>query len=348
MDASPSSNNETEPNIAMKKSLILPVLAILILTISTVSIARSQPVRTTNPPPIAPPRATFSERVAAVGLVEPSSENISLSAHLPGIVESIHITVGQDVKAGTPLVKLDTRALDAQVAERRSALASREAMLTTARAVTHRARAALADVQRSLRFAESVSDPRSISVEEVTRRRSAVEIATAEVETAEAEIATATAAVASAAAALRSAQTDVERSTITAPIDGRILQLRIRVGEYAPAGQAATAWLIMGNVSPLHVRVDVDEHEAWRVKPGARATGQVRGNANLGTSLTFVRFEPLIIPKQSLTGSSTERVDTRVLQAIYRVNDANSPIFVGQQMDVFIEAGDLKTAMIQH
>ena len=61
--------------------------------------------------------------------------------------------------------------------------------------------------------------------------------------------------------------------------------------------------------------------------------------------ITFVRFEPLVVPKQSLTGASTERVDTRVLQAVYRIEGAEFPLFVGQQMDVFIDASDLTTAM---
>jgi HlyD family secretion protein len=86
--------------------------------------------------------------------------------------------------------------------------------------------------------------------------------------------------------------------------------------------------------------VDVEEHEAWRVRPEAGATAAVRGNANLETPLTFVRFEPFVVPKKSLTGDSTERVDTRVLQVIYRIEDQNVPLFVGQQMDVFIDAGN--------
>ena len=45
-----------------------------------------------------------------------------------------------------------------------------------------------------------------------------------------------------------------------------------------------------------------------------------------------------MIPKRSLTGDSTERVDTRVLQVIYEVGQRGVPLFVGQQMDVFIEA----------
>ncbi len=63
-----------------------------------------------------------------------------------------------------------------------------------------------------------------------------------------------------------------------------------------------------------------------------------RGNGSLKIPLEFVRFEPYVIPKKSLTGDSTERVDTRVLQVIYRVKDQNAPLHVGQQMDVYIEA----------
>jgi len=86
------------------------------------------------------------------------------------------------------------------------------------------------------------------------------------------------------------------------------------------------------------VRVDVDESEAWRVREGAHAIGHVRGNADLKTPLQFVRFEPFVVPKQSLTGDSTERVDTRVLQVIYRVEREDVRLFVGQQLDVFIDA----------
>lgn len=327
------------------RNVILPISAVVVLTLATVSIVRTQPRRSITEPPIAPPRATFEERVAAVGLIEASSENISLSAHVPGVVEKVMVTVGQEVRAGEPLVKLDTRALEAQLAERRSDRAARQAGVATANANARTARATLADVQRNLRIAEAVTDPRSISAEELSRRRSAVEIAEANVLAADAQVAAAQAGVAAAEAASDAVETELARSTIRAPIDGRILQLRIRPGEFAAAGVAARPWLVMGAVDPLHVRVDVDEHEAWRVKPSARAVAQVRGNANLSTPLRFVRFEPYVVPKTSLTGASNERVDTRVMQAIYRIERNDLPLFVGQQMDVFIDAGGLQTAM---
>jgi len=84
----------------------------------------------------------------------------------------------------------------------------------------------------------------------------------------------------------------------------------------------------------------VDENDAWRVRAGAPAVAFLRGNREIKTSLKFVRFEPYVVPKKSLTGDSIERVDTRVLQVIYRIEHRDLPIFAGQQMDVFIEAHD--------
>lgn len=138
-------------------------------------------------------------------------------------------------------------------------------------------------------------------------------------------------------------ETQIERSTVRTPIDGDVLQVKIHVGEYAPAGVTATPLVLLGRLKPLNIRVDVDEHEAWRVNPGAKAVATVRGNTDLRTAVSFVRFEPFVLPKRSLTGDSTERVDTRVLQVIYRVDNDSLPLFVGQQMDVYIEAPAVQT-----
>ena len=71
---------------------------------------------------------------------------------------------------------------------------------------------------------------------------------------------------------------------------------------------------------------------------GAAAVASVRGDSSHRYGLHFVRFEPYVIPKKNLTGDSMERVDTRVLQVIFAL-DKNAPVYAGQQMDVFIDAG---------
>jgi hypothetical protein len=95
--------------------------------------------------------------------------------------------------------------------------------------------------------------------------------------------------------------------------------------------------MIMGGGAHLNIRADIDESDAWRVRPNTAAVAFVRGDTRKGVPLQFVRFEPYVVPKKSLTGDATERVDTRVLQAIYRISDQNAPVYVGQQMDVYID-----------
>lgn len=318
------------------KKMFMPLLGVVVLCLAAASIVRTQPAAQRNDPPSVPPRSKFESRVAAVGLVEANTENISIGAHLPGVVEQVFVKVGQNVQKGDPLVKLDTRRLEATISEAEASIDVRRAELETAKAEVQSAQASLADVQRLLKIAEA-TDPRSISVEEVTRRRSAVEIAQARLGAARSSIGAAEAGIRAAEATLRSTRVELDRSTVHAPITGQILQVRVRVGEFVPAGATPEAWLMIGNVTPLYLRADVDEHEAWRVSPQARAEAQVRGNASLLTGLEFVRFEPYVLPKRSLTGEAVERVDTRVLQIVYRITNADLRLFVGQQMDVFIE-----------
>ena len=305
------------------KRFILPLIGILAALWAAYSVVRTQPRREPTDPPASPAISDFKETVAAVGLIEASTENIWVGTPLGGVVARVFVTAGQDVRRGEPLFELDTRQLRAEFAVRQQAVG-----VTRARARVAEAR--IADLQRQLDFAEQIKDKRAISAEELTRRRSAVETASAELEEVRSEIPAAESHV-------QAVQVDLERSIVRAPLAAEVLQVKVRVGEFAPAAATANPLILLGRSKPLHVRVDVDEHEAWRVREGADAMGHVRGNAELKTPLHFVRFEPFVVPKRSLTGDSTERVDTRVLQIIYRVERDDVPLFVGQQLDVFID-----------
>jgi ABC-type oligopeptide transport system ATPase subunit len=120
-----------------------------------------------------------------------------------------------------------------------------------------------------------------------------------------------------------------------------VLQVNIRPGE-ALTATSETSLLILGDLSSKHVRVDIDEHDIPRFHSDAPAVGLVRGDTRHEFALQFVKLESLVIPKRSLTGDATERVDTRVLQAIYEIVETaeHNDVFVGQQMDVFIRVND--------
>jgi HlyD family secretion protein len=346
----------------MIRKYLLPLLAIVgvAFAIWTVVLGR-RPIPAAAP--VAPPApAPFASYVAGSGLIEPSTQNIAVGTHVSGVVTAIFVTVGDTVTAGEPLFTLDNRALQAELAQRRAALRTQQEQLSKLlrqprpeevpqeEANVKAAEAALGDARQQLALAESLQDKRAMSVEEIAKRRWAVQTHEAKLAQARAQLTLLKAGawkpdldiaktqVAAAEAQVKQTETDLERLTVRALVSGQILQVNIRLGEFAQAGVLGTPLMVLGSVEPLHVRVDIDEHEAWRMRPEAPAVAFVRGNRDLQTPVQFVRFEPYVVPKKSLTGDTTERVDTRVLQVLYRFNRGNLPVYVGQQMDVVIEA----------
>ena len=311
------------------KHYLLPTLAAAAAIYATVSVVRTQPVRAATEPASAPPASSFTHTVAAVGLIEASTEHLSVGTPISGIVSEVTVALNQSVRAGTPLFRLDTRHLQAS-------LAVQEAHLAAARARRVPALTQAEDLRDRLDRSRKLRGGTVISEEEWARTEFALKAAEARVAEIEAEGIVAEASVAA-------VRTEIARCTIVAPIDATVLQLKIRPGEFATAGPTGTPLIVLGHLTPLHLRTDIDEHEAWRVGPESRARGHVRGNAALSSTLSFVRFEPFVIPKRSLTGDSLERVDTRVLQAVYRIDRSDLNLYVGQQMDVFIEATPMQT-----
>lgn len=308
----------------MIRKYVLPVVALIGLVLAVYVVAQGSKPVPAAPPVARPAPAPYASYVAGAGLVEASTENIAIGTGVGGTVTEVFVKVGDKVKTGDPLFRVRDRTLRAQLAMQRAAI-------VVARAKSAEQKAVLGDVRNQLELYESVPDKRAIIQEEHTRRRFAVESSAARLQQAEGDVEVAEAQVAV-------TEADLDRHTIKAPVDGAILQVKIRPGEYALAGVPLTPLMVMGGVETLHVRVDIDENDAWRVDPGASAQAFVRGNTNLSTPLQFVRVEPYVIPKRSLTGESTERVDTRVLQVLYSFPAGRLPIYVGQQMDVFIEA----------
>lgn len=301
----------------------LPVLALLGFGLGIVSVIKGN-----QPTPIAQPAAQpadspYSNFIAGAGIVEAKSQNIAIGTPLNGIVQEVLVKVGDKVKTGTPLFHLDDR-------ETLAELAVRKADLAKAKASVGEAEAASTDTKTLLNLIEAVTDRRAISIEELDRRRNAHKISLARLESAKAQ-------VLQAEAAVTSTQTTLERMVVRAPVDGMVLQVNVRPGEFAQAAHNATPLMVLGNLDLLHIRVDIDENDAWRFSKEGKAVAYLRGNRQFKTDLKLEWVEPYVIPKKSLTGDSTERVDTRVLQALYSFDQSTLPAYVGQQMDVFIE-----------
>ncbi len=277
-------------------------------------------------PPIMPPQKPFVESVAATGILESLSENVAIGVPLPGLITEVMVKVNDKVKKDQVVLKLDDRDLRAEELSLKAQQKISEAQITVSEAQ-------LAKLRSQLERLISVTDARAISRDDLENRKQDVAVAQAQVAAAKAQLA-------AAETSLQRISLLIERLTVKAPRDGTIIQINSRAGEYA-ATSPKTPAMILGDIDRLQVRADIDEQNAIRIREGQKAYGYLKGDPSVTFPLEFIRIEPYVIPKTSLTGSSTERVDTRVLQVIYSLTrPSDPPLYVGQQVDVFIEAPD--------
>lgn len=275
---------------------------------AAVMVAHLQSEPALPPPPIDPPVKPYHASLAASGLVESLSDDIAIGVPLAGLVTEVHVCVSARVVAGQPLFTLDRRELQAQLRVNQASVAVSAAHLQR--------------LQDQLGRLQSVNDPRAVSEEEVRTRENDVAVARAQLDAARAQV--------------EQNEILLQRLTVRAPRAGTILQVNVRAGEYASVTPKSAA-MVLGDIDNLQVRADIDEQNAPRLQPGQPATAYLKGDTAAPIELHFLRIEPYVIPKVSLTGASNERVDTRVLQAIYSFERPQSrSVYVGQQVDLFI------------
>jgi HlyD family secretion protein len=351
----------------MIRKYVLPLIALAGATYASVTVAMGSLPAPVAAPVADPAQAPFTSYIAGSGIIEARGQNVAIGSPLPRVVLSVNVKVGDEVKAGVPLFGLDDRDFRAELEVRKGALASARARLARLVAAPRleelpavearvlEAETTFADLKYQVSLWEKVSDTRAVSEEDLSRKRFAARAAEARVAETKAQLALLKAGswkedievsrveVAAAEAQVKQIETELDRLVVRAPSDGTVLQVNVRTGEFASSGALQVPLMLFGNTERFYVRVDVDENDAWRFRKGAAATAFVRGNRDLKTPLTFEWAEPYVVPKRSLTGDTTERVDTRVMQVVYSFGREKLPVYVGQQMDIFIEA-PLKTS----
>jgi HlyD family secretion protein len=339
----------------------LPLLSLVLLAWAVRTVAATQHDHTMKPPPALPARTPFGKSVASIGLLEPATDNLDIGSPTNGVVVEVCVEPGQRVKKGDPLFRLDDRQARADLAVHKAELASTEAELhrlqntpraedvAAAKARIREAEVNLSDARED-HLRNLKAGPMAITNETLSKGLTAYSRNQTKLDQAKAELAQLTPwkedievskqNVAKARAAVHQSETELERLTVRAPVDADVLQVSVHVGETAsmPGNRSL---LVLGDLQRLRVRVNIDEHEIPRFDRNSPAYAMVIGHPELKYPLTFVRIDPYVIPKKSLTGDNHERVDTRVLQVIYEfVPPKGAPLFAGQQVTTFVEAVD--------
>jgi HlyD family secretion protein len=345
-------------------SIFLPLVGVCLIGL-WITISSRKPVHVD--PLVAPTSSPYSHTIAATGVIEASDRNFNLMPPISGQLTRLFVKENDIVHRGDRLYQVDDRqqraALSitiANVAKSRATLDVDRTIVLTQQANLESARAAVASAGATYEDAKQISDRNEglhkdgiVSDQVYLTAVKAKEGAYARWKQGQAQETQAEAQLSNAEAALTQQKADLESAaasndqqrvqldqlTVRAPADGKILQINNRAGEYL-SNVSGTAPVLFGDTGSLLVRVDVDEINASHVNPGSSATATLKGDSSRRFPLQFVRIVPYMVPKQSLTGSNSERVDVRVLQIEFRFAPPLFPVYVGQQVDVFIDAPD--------
>lgn len=342
-------------------SIALAVIGVIVAATVALTASSEAP----EPPAAESPAINpFDRSIAAAGIVEGASRNVMISAPEPGLAMDVRVEVGEEVREGDVLFRLDTRPLEADLRRARARLDSaraelerlralpREEEVPIARARVARLEALAADAEDAYTRILQATARDATSDREVIRLRHEMEAANAEAERAraqlellldgawEADVAVGRAEVDAAEAQVSAIENLIDRRLVKAPIAGTVLKRNIEPGEFVSPGRAEPA-LVIADLSTFVIRAQI--HEEDMTDPGdfGEAVARPRGRPEQRIPLEFRRVEPLAIPKRQLTGAQAELVDTRVVEALFEVkSDPDPRLYPGQLVDVFIRVRD--------
>jgi multidrug resistance efflux pump len=311
-------------------------LALLALSVSTGCHHRGpvKAARHASRPPVAGPLSTA---VVAPGVVEPWGEEVRVAAKEAGWIAEIRVHEGQHVELGEPLARLDDAEQAAALALTTADVAEMEALLRRAErgATAEELSQARADRDGAAARAERArSDAARFSrlMEEglVARAEGERAVKDAEAEAAAAaslqaryaavvrgtrpeDLAAAARRLEAAQARLEAARAALLRRVVAAPMGGTVLWSRYRVGEFYATGSQAL--FVLGDVTRLQVRVDLDEIDAQRVALDAPATIRLEGSPE-HTQGRVVSLSPKMGRKNLLVETPTARNDVRIREVL--------------------------------
>src|SRR6188472_2090548 len=203
--------------------------------------------------------------VTASGQVQPQMK-VDVAADISGRIVRLAVKEGQMVQKGQFLLEIDPALYLAAVQRA-------EAALSASKAQEAQAKANLIQAQRNYQRSAEIkkANAQLVSDEQLEQLKTQAEVQQALFEAA-------THQVEQSAAQLNDAKSSLAKTTILAPMSGRVTRLAVEQGETAVPGtfnKDAATLLTIADMSVLETRVKVDETDVARIKVGDSAQVQI-------------------------------------------------------------------------
>ena len=328
----------------MMKPALLPALAALSLSACSIAASKEE----------APPKSPYL--ATAVGRIDSAGEARQLVAAADGVIARVLVRRGDMVRAGQVLLEV---ACEPRAGLAGAALASadqgradaalvqagpRRETIAAAEAVLARAEADLRKAQQLLDRATALVERGFVSKREIdakTAERDAARAALAEARARRDELANGSRpqerAAAGAAARARAgeaaaASAALAQCQIRSPIDGQVLQVLRREGEFSGASQG-TPLIVVGDLGQRIVRAEVGERDIPALRLGAPVEVWIDGSPRRWRG-KVVEMAAVMGRRSARSLDPTDRFDRDVRETIVAIEDPDLPAVVGLRVTV--------------
>src|SRR5213596_1855624 len=241
--------------------------------------------------------------VTASGKIQPKKK-VDISADITGRITKIAVHEGDLVTKGQFLLQIDPTIYQANLQQAEATLASSQAAAVQAKANRDQADRALGRTKEL-----HTQNPNLVSQEQLEQAQTAFEIAEANLTAAQHQ-------VDQARAAVRSASDNLRKTTLLAPMAGRVTRLSVEEGEVAVPGTFSKdvgLLLTISDLSVIQAKVKVDETDVVRI--------------HLGDSVD-VSIDAF--PDTSFTGQVTKLSNSSILTAASSATGQNDRAEIGR------------------
>ncbi len=272
-------------------------------------------------------RREIVQVVKSTGSIDPK-EKVNLSSHVVGKIEKLYVHEGDTIRAGQPFLDL----------EKDTYLSSRDrfkAQLASARTAVHKSEVMLADSRARLSRAQRLSGEGVVSQEQLEAAQLAESSARLSLDEAHDM-------VTQASASLDQAKTDLAKTTIYAPISGRVIRLDAEQGEVVVFGTMNNPASIIGviaDLSEILANVDVDETEIVNIHPGQSATLKV-------DAVSGREYHGHVVEVGSSGSSRPQQPDVTFFEVKIQLDDADEALRPGMSVRASIRAEAHPNALV--
>ena len=273
-------------------------------------------------------RQNVEKVVNATGEVK-AQDLVTVGAQVSGKIEQLYVNIGQEVKKGELIAEIDSTTQQNDVDIAKAKLSSYQAQLKAAKT-------SLSIAEKQYKRMQELKKKNAASDEDLENAQDVYE-------TAQSKVAEIEASLKETEITLSTAETNLGYTKITAPLDGTIVSVPVKVGQTINAAMDTPTIVQIADLDKMEIWIEISEGDIGNIKPGVKVTYTVLADMNKVYETTLASIDPALT---LLTDDQyTETVDSS--EAIYfygrlRVPNTDGKLRIGMttQNAIYVESAE--------